>query len=307
MKPGDIVLIADGKSSVAAIAQVEGNYEYKTDTEIDYTNFRKVKWLYKGDIPIKAIYNKNFSMQSIYAFYNESKKGTNEYNTNINTEYLNELISGKELSNKDKKYVLIIDEINRGNISKIFGELITLLESTKRIGAAEEARVTLPYSKKPFGVPANLYVIGTMNTSDRSIASLDIALRRRFSFFAMRPENDLVKDVEDIQLNSIFKKINKKIEILLDEDHMIGHSFLMKCKRVEDVRKAWFNEIIPLINEYFYGDWEKIKMILGDGFVETINDIPEDLKPYCNGETFYRFKKDNLNNEDFVKKLNELA
>ena len=311
MKPGDIVLIADGKSSVAAIAQVEGEYEYKTDTEIDYTNFRKVKWLYKGDIPIKAIYNKTLSMQSIYAFYNESKKGTPEYNTNINTEYLNELISGKELSNKDKKYVLIIDEINRGNISKIFGELITLLEPTKRIGAAEEMRVTLPYSKKPFGVPSNLYIIGTMNTSDRSIASLDIALRRRFSFRAMRPEDNLVKDVENIQLNSIFKKMNKKIEILLDEDHMIGHSFLMKCQSVEDVKKSWFNEIMPLINEYFYGDWEKIKMVLGDDFVKTISidDMPEDIKRYCNGETFYRFAniQDNLDDADFVNKLNKLA
>ncbi len=312
MKPGDIVLIADGKSSVAAIAQVKGKYEYKTDTEIDYTNFRKVKWLYKGDIPIKAIYNKNLSMQSIYAFYNESKKGTSEYNTNINTEYLNKLISGKESSNKDKKYVLIIDEINRGNISKIFGELITLLEPTKRIGADETLYVTLPYSKKPFGVPANLYIIGTMNTSDRSIASLDIALRRRFSFRAMRPEDNLVKDVKDIQLNSIFKKMNKKIEILLDEDHMIGHSFLMKCQSVEDVRKAWFNEIMPLINEYFYGDWEKIKMVLGD-FVVPIDDIPKDIKEYCNGETFYKFIEDNPDNPDnlgdkkFVEMVNKLA
>lgn len=311
MKPGDIVLIADGKSSVAAIAQVEGDYEYNTDAEIDYTNFRKVKWLYKGDIPIKAIYNKNLSMQSIYAFFNESKRGTPEYNTNIDTEYLNGLISGKEMSNNDKKYVLIIDEINRGNISKIFGELITLLESTKRIGAAEELFVTLPYSKRVFGVPSNLYVIGTMNTSDRSIASLDIALRRRFSFFPMRPENNLVKNVAGIRLNSIFYKINKKIEVLLDEDHMIGHSFLMNCQSVEDVRKAWFNAIIPLINEYFYGDWEKIKLILGDDFVRVISmdDMPEDMQNYCGGEIFYRFAKiqEYLNDADFVNKLNKLA
>ena len=296
---------------MAAIAQVEGGYEYRTATEIDYTNFRKVNWLYKGDIPVKAIYNKNLSMQSIYAFYNESKKGTTEYNTNINTEYLNELISGKELSNKDKKYVLIIDEINRGNISKIFGELITLLESTKRIGAAEEVRVTLPYSKKPFGVPSNLYIIGTMNTSDRSIASLDIALRRRFSFRAMRPEENLVKDVANIQLNSIFKKMNKKIELLLDEDHMIGHSFFMKCKSINDVRNSWFNEIMPLINEYFYGDWEKIKLILGDDFVKAISmdDMPEDMRSYCAGETFYRFAsiQDNLNDDEFISRLNKLG
>lgn len=309
MKPGDIILIADGKWSVAAIARVEGDYEYQADTEIDYTNFRRVKWLYKGNIPIKAIYNKNLSMQSIYAFYNESKKGTVGYNENINTEFLNDLISGRDLANKDKKYVLIIDEINRGNISKIFGELITLLEPAKRIGAEEELVVTLPYSKKSFGVPSNLYIIGTMNTSDRSIASLDIALRRRFSFTSMRPENDLVRDVANIQLNSVFKKINKKIEILLDEDHMIGHSFLMKCQTVEDVKKSWFNEIMPLINEYFYGDWEKIKMVLGDDFVKiiSVDDMPEDLKRYCNGETFYRFANDDLSDEDFVNKLNKLA
>ena len=311
MKPGDIVLIADGKSSVAAIAQVVGDYEYRTDTDIEYNNFRQVKWLYKGNIPIKAIYNKNLSMQSIYAFFNESKYGTAEYNTNINTEYLNELISGKELANTDKKYVLVIDEINRGNISKIFGELITLLEPTKRIGADEELFATLPYSKKPFGVPANLYIIGTMNTSDRSIASLDIALRRRFSFVAMRPENDLVKDIDGIKLNSVFRKINKKIELLLDEDHMIGHSFFMKCRSVNDVRNAWFNEIMPLINEYFYGDWEKIKLILGDDFVKTISmdDMPEDMRSYCAGETFYRFAsiQDNLNDNEFISKLNKLG
>lgn len=311
MKPGDIVLIADGKSSVAAIAQVEGDYEYRTDSDIDYNNFRKVKWLYKGNIPIKAIYNKNLSMQSIYAFFNENKYGKTDYNTNINTEYLNELISGKELANADKKYVLIIDEINRGNISKIFGELITLLEPTKRIGSDEELFVTLPYSKKPFGVPANLYIIGTMNTSDRSIASLDIALRRRFSFVAMRPENDLVRDIGGIKLNSIFRKINKKIELLLDEDHMIGHSFFMKCKSVNDVRNAWFNEIIPLVNEYFYGDWEKINLILGNDFVRAISmdDMPEDMRSYCAGETFYRFAtiQDNLNDDEFVSKLNKLG
>ncbi len=311
MRPGDVVLIADGKSSVAAIAQVDGDYEYKTDTEIEYTHFRKVKWLYKGDIPIKAIYNKNLSMQSIYAFFNENKYGTTEYNTSIDTTYLNELISGKELSNEDKKYVLIIDEINRGNISKIFGELITLLEATKRIGADEELLVSLPYSKRQFGVPSNLYIIGTMNTSDRSIVSLDIALRRRFSFYPMRPESSLVKDVAGIKLNSIFSKINKKIEVLLDEDHMIGHSFLMNCQSVEDVRNAWFNEIIPLINEYFYGDWEKMRLILGDDFVQVISmdDMPGDMKSYCNGETFYKFAKiqDNFNNTDFINKMNKLA
>lgn len=311
MNPGDIVLIANGKSSIAAIAQIEGDYEYKADADIEYKHFRKVKWLYKGDIPVSAVYSKNFSMQSIYAFFNKTKYGTSEYNTNINTNYINELICGKDGDDKDKKYVLIIDEINRGNISKIFGELITLLEPSKRIGAKEALEAMLPYSQEHFGVPNNLYVIGTMNTSDRSIATVDIALRRRFEFVPMRPETDLIaSDVDGIKLRSIVEKINRKIEVLLDEDHMIGHSYFLKLDSVTKVRDVWFKKIMPLINEYFYGDWEKINLILGDDFVEGISmdDMPEDMKSYCAGETFYRFAsiQDNLNDADFVNKLNKL-
>lgn len=312
MNPGDIVLIANGKSSIAAIAQIEGDYEYKADADIEYKHFRKVKWLYKGDIPVSAVYSKNFSMQSIYAFFNKSKYGTSEYNTNINTDYINELICGKDGDNKDKKYVLIIDEINRGNISKIFGELITLLEPSKRIGAKEALEAMLPYSQEHFGVPNNLYIIGTMNTSDRSIATVDIALRRRFEFVPMRPETDLIAtDVDGIKLRSIVEKINRKIEVLLDEDHMIGHSYFLKLDSVAKVRDVWFNKIMPLINEYFYGDWEKINLILGNDFIKgiSIDDMPEDMRSYCAGETFYRFAsiQDNLNDAEFVNRLNKLG
>lgn len=312
MRPGDIVLIANGKSSIAAIAQIEGNYEYKVDTDIEYKHFRKVRWLYRGDIPVGAVYSRNLSMQSIYAFFNKNKYGTPEYNTNINTDYINELICGKDEDNNNKKYVLIIDEINRGNISKIFGELITLLEPSKRIRSKEALEATLPYSQEPFGVPDNLYIIGTMNTSDRSIATVDIALRRRFEFMPMRPETNLIaQDVGGIKLRSIVEKINRKIEVLLDEDHMIGHSYFLKLSSVSEVRDVWFKKIIPLINEYFYGDWEKINLILGNDFVNgiSIDDMPEDMRSYCAGEMFYRFAsiQDNLNDSEFVNRLNKLV
>ena len=162
----------------------------------------------------------------------------------------------------DKKYVLIIDEINRGNISKIFGELITLLEEDKR----ESFSVRLPYSHEQFTVPKNLYIIGTMNTSDRSIATIDIALRRRFTFKEMMPDVERVPDVEvsGIKLKEIFNKLNKRISVLLDRDHQIGHSYFMNVGSIEDLKSVWFNCVMPLLNEYFYNDWEKLVALLGE-------------------------------------------
>ncbi|MBR4891768.1 MAG: AAA family ATPase [Alphaproteobacteria bacterium] len=210
-------------------------------------------------------------------------------------------------ANRDKKYVLIIDEINRGNISKIFGELITLIEPSKRLWNEEPMTVTLPYSQEPFNVPNNLYLIGTMNTSDRSIAAVDIALRRRFFFVPMRPEDNLVTDVQGIYLHSIFKNLNKKIEILLDEDHMIGHSYLMGCKTVAEVKKVWFDEIMPLLNEYFYGDWDRLSLVLGDDFVVQ-QDIPVELRDFCNAERFSRFAKvSEFSDTEFVNAINKLG
>lgn len=211
-------------------------------------------------------------------------------------------------ANKDKKYVLIIDEINRGNISKIFGELITLLEPDKRIGRAGELKLTLPYSGDDFGVPENLYVIGTMNTSDRSIAAVDIALRRRFTFIPMRPDASLIGDVVDgINLRRVFENINRKIEILLDEDHMIGHSYFMKCANLADIKHMWFNAVMPLMNEYFYGDWEKLRLVLGPDFVTEIS-VPDELSDYCNGDSFYRFARmSDFSDDGFKVSLNKLG
>ncbi len=166
-------------------------------------------------------------------------------------------------------YAIFIDEINRGNISKIFGELITLVELDKRIGAKNKLRVKLPYSKPEFGVPANLSVIGTMNTADRSIAFIDIALRRRFQFKEMMPDLDLIEKIVGtiggVDVKALLGTINRRIEFLYDRDHMIGHSYFLECRSLVDLRDTLLKNIIPLLQEYFYGDWEKICLLLGCG------------------------------------------
>ncbi len=220
----------------------------------------------------------------------------------------------------ENNYVIIIDEINRGNISKIFGELITLIEPDKRVipngeysfenteVLENQLLVTLPYSQKKFGVPQNLYIVGTMNTSDRSIASIDIALRRRFKFKEMMPNSDLVADF-GIGFNTIFEGLNNKIKLLLDRDHQIGHSYFINTKynnsngnnNIETLKDIWFSEILPLLNEYFYCDWEKLKLII-PGFIKKL-DVPEVLKNECD-DSIYEFKTfDEV--ADFEKALNQ--
>lgn len=212
--------------------------------------------------------------------YNIIKENINPVDrTKVSDEQVEEFIREKQfIANKGKqnildRYVLIIDEINRGNVSQIFGELITLIEKDKRLGEDEVLTVKLPYSHKEFGVPNNLYIIGTMNTADRSVEALDTALRRRFSFEEIMPKPDKLKGISilvgtsSIDIEKLFTNINERLLVLKDREHQIGHSYFMNVDSVEKLKAVFFDKIIPLLQEYFYGDYEKILMVLGDGFV----------------------------------------
>jgi len=221
----------------------------------------------------------------------------------------------KELYNKNpkkylnktegiKNYILIIDEINRGNISKIFGELITLIEPSKRIGAEEEIKITLPNSGE-FGVPQNLYIIGTMNTADRSIAQIDTALRRRFKFIEMMPDYEILNfEVDGIKIDEMLKAINERIEYYYDREHQIGHSYFIplkttsKEKQKDKLDEIFKNEIIPLLAEYFYDDWENIRKILNNDFIElkeTLDYVEKD------NNKIYEIRNENSTSEPYQK------
>jgi 5-methylcytosine-specific restriction protein B len=171
--------------------------------------------------------------------------------------------------------VLVIDEINRGNISRIFGELITLIEPSKRAGASDALSATLPYSKTVFSVPENVYLIGTMNTADRSLTGLDIALRRRFTFKEMPPRADLLEDIdiEGVNVGHILRAMNERIEVLLDRDRCLGHAYFLPLQvspTLLDMATIFRQQIIPLLQEYFFEDWERISWVLNDHSKNTL-------------------------------------
>ena len=195
-----------------------------------------------------------------------------------------------------KNHVLIIDEINRGNVSAIFGELITLLEEDKRKGNPEHTEVKLPYSGKDFSVPNNVYIIGTMNTADRSVEALDTALRRRFSFVEMQPDPEILSDekyekYKDVDLSKLLETINQRIEVLIDKDHQIGHSYFIGIQDLEDLRRTFKDKIIPLLEEYFYGDFGKIGLVLGEKFIEQTKYAEKVFAKFTYEEDFLEDKK----------------
>ena len=190
-------------------------------------------------------------------------------------------ICDRAIINPDYEYVLVIDEINRGDISSIFGELFTLLEDTKRLGEIEELNINLPYSKDPktgnpkkLIVPKNLHILATMNTVDKSIALIDIALRRRFEFIEMKPNHELLKtiNIKDIDLVQMLKVINERITILKNEHYQIGHSYFLKIESFDDLKKVLTENIIPLLQEYFYDDWQSICAVLNQPYKESNNE-----------------------------------
>lgn len=294
LKKNNYVIISNGNKYVRAIGKVIGDYEYVAESPIRYNHFRRVEWLFCDElIPVEEIYERGLSQKTMYKIDEKALK--QDFFTNNGQEAL------IDVKDEEKKYVLIIDEINRGNVSSIFGELITLIEKDKRAGCPEELEVTLPYSKEPFKVPSNVYLLGTMNTADRSIEALDTALRRRFSFKEFPPKTHLIKTegasgklngiVEGIDLERLLITVNTRIEKLIDKDHRIGHSYFLKVDSKEKLIHAFKNEIIPLLEEYFFGDYGKIGLVLGSSFVEKVNhdfsfadfaaydtDIQSDLK-----------------------------
>lgn len=260
VRNGDIVIVSKGNSLFRAIGEVVGPYQYARRPTDGYANQRPVRWLWvnRDGAPVGDIYDRAFAQAAIYQL---ARGGINEA---VLERYILSSREGGD-SQPPVPFVLIIDEINRANISKVFGELITLIEPDKRLEAPNALEVQLPYSRTSFGVPANLHIIGTMNTADRSIALLDTALRRRFSFRELMPDPRLLADfVDGVPLRNLLRVINERIEYLFDREHQIGHAYFIGCDTRAEIDAVMRTKIIPLLAEYFFEDWKRVAIVLGD-------------------------------------------
>jgi 5-methylcytosine-specific restriction enzyme B len=269
MKVGDLVVISEGNLKFRAIGEVIGPYQFeKRDTD-DYHHRRAVRWLWveeKAEPYSLLLESKKFSQVSLYNMVDQGLDGRMNNKAGVKLAALQDLLAPTQsMTDGPLPHVLIIDEINRANVSKTFGELITLLEDDKRLGAENQLKVTLPYSGESFGLPQNLHVLGTMNTADRSIALLDTALRRRFAFEELMPDPDVLEAViEGTPASSILRGLNERVEWLYDRDHLIGHAWLIGADNDEELSIRFRTKIIPLLQEYFHEDWDRVRAALGE-------------------------------------------
>ena len=313
IKKGDIIITTDkSRTRINGIAVVTDEKGHTLDKEERDTTTRNVKWLATNiDENIKSINKEKMLQRRTVARVPNMKV---EDIIKLAKEKNPTALSKIDIKENKEPYVFIIDEINRGNISKIFGELITLIETTKRAGKEECISTKLPYSKEEFTVPDNVYIIGTMNTADRSIALMDTALRRRFKFEEMLPNYDLLKDifVEDegvkVNIGAMLKVINERIEYLYDREHTIGHAVFLELKEnnnIDKLENIFKKSVIPLLQEYFYEDYDKIRLILGDNakdedeqFISAVS-IPEDVFEGNIGDIDIPEKKYIINYDNF--------
>lgn len=283
IKIGDIVLCLKDQQTIQAIGVVKSDYYYDSIDEDDYAHVRDINWIAKDiNLNILALNDQtNLTLKTVYELYRMSWSNILEELKKQNIE-IEGLTTSDVTVEQNHNYVLVMDEINRGNISKIFGELITLIEDDKRAGKADARELTLPYSKEPFTVPSNLYLIGTMNTADKSLTQLDLALRRRFEFKEIGPDSQILEDMEasqhDVDIPLMLKKMNQRIQYLKGKDYQIGHSYFMhlcsemdQAEYLQTLRRIFENKIIPLLKEYFFSNLKYIGLVLND----NPNDIDE--------------------------------
>jgi 5-methylcytosine-specific restriction protein B len=293
MKPGDLIIVSDGNHKFRAIGEVKGDYRFlpvTEDRELLYQQCRDVDWLHTfyPSLPSDQLMAVAFSQMTLYRLKPPA----------IDLNLLKALLNADSASEEDgpRPFVLIIDEINRGNISRVFGELITLIENSKRAGQSEALAVKLPYSKKSFAVPSNLYLIGTMNTADRSLAQVDIALRRRFVFEELMPQPSVlakVPTIDGIKVDEMLKVMNRRIEVLYDREHTIGHTFFLSLRddpSLAEMERIFSGNILPLLEEYFFEDWEKIRLVLGDHQKPVANALIR--RKYSGGDIETMFSSD---------------